>query len=74
MKYISRIYKEVLLIDDFSRDAKLIDIISKLIYCNNLHQDKKLLAKINTLVAEISDDTADDLDVINYNIWLKSKL
>jgi len=74
MKYISRIYKEVLLGDDFSRDAKLIDIISKLIYCNNLHQDKKLLTQINNLIAEISDDTADDVDVINYNIWLKSKL
>jgi len=60
--------------DDFSRDAKLIDIISKLIYCNNLHQDKKLLTQINNLIAEISDDTADDVDVINYNIWLKSKL
>ena len=74
LKYIHRIYKEVLSNEDFSRDTQLIEIISKLIYCNNLKQDKKLLAKINTLVAEISDDTADDVDVINYNIWLKSKL
>ena len=74
LKYIHRIYKEVLSNEDFSRDMQLIEIISKLIYCNNLKQDKKLLAKINTLVAEISDDTADDVDVINYNIWLKSKL
>ena len=74
LKYIHRIYKEVLSNEDFSRDTRLIEIISKLIYCNNLKQDKKLLAKINALVAEISDDTADDVDVINYNIWLKSKL
>ena len=74
LKYIQRIYKEILASGDFSRDMQLIEIISKLIYCNNLKQDKKLLAKINTLVAEISDDTADDVDVINYNIWLKSKL
>ena len=74
LKYIHRIYKEVLSNDDFSRDTQLIEIISKLIYCNNLKQNKKLLAKINTLVAKISDDTADDVDVINYNIWLKSKL
>jgi tetratricopeptide (TPR) repeat protein len=74
LKYILRIYKEVLSNEDFSRDTQLIEIISKLLYCNNLQQDKKLLAKINTLVAEISDDTADDVDVINYNIWLKSKL
>ena len=74
LKYILRIYKEVLSNEDFSRDTQLIEIISKLLYCNNLQQDKKLLAQINNLVAEISDDTADDVDVINYNIWLKSKL
>ena len=74
LKYILRIYKVVLSNEDFSRDTQLIEIISKLLYCNNLQQDKKLLAQINNLVAEISDDTADDVDVINYNIWLKSKL
>ena len=74
IKYIYRMYKEVLSDEDFRRDAQLIDIISKLIYCNNLKQDKKLMSKINPLITEISDDTADDLDVINYNIWLKSKL
>ena len=74
IKYLHRIYKEVLSNEDFSRDTQLIEIISKLIYCNNLQQDKKLLAKINNLVEEISDDTADDVDVINYNIWLKSKI
>ena len=47
LKYILRIYKEVLSNEDFSRDTQLIEIISKLIYCNNLQQDKKLLAKIN---------------------------
>lgn len=74
LKYILRIYKEILSKNDFSRDLQLIEIISQLIYCNNLQQDKKLLAKINTLVMEISDNTADDVDVINYNLWLKSKL
>lgn len=74
LKYIQRVYKEILANDDFKRDIELIEIISKLIYCNNLQQDKKLLAKINTLIAAIDDDTADDVDVINYNLWLKSKL
>ena len=74
IKYIKRIYKDVLSLDEFSRDAILIDIISKLIYCNNLQQDKNLLAKIEKLISIIDDDTADDVDVINYNLWLKSKL
>ncbi len=43
-------------------------------YCNNLNQDKKLLEKIDGLISIIDDNTADDVDVINYNLWLKSKL
>jgi tetratricopeptide (TPR) repeat protein len=74
LKYIQRIYKEILASGDFSRDMQLIEIISKLLYCNNLQQDKKLLSKINTLISKIDDDIADDVDVINYNTWLSSKL
>ena len=74
LKYIRRIYKEILSNEDFSRDKQLIEIISKLIYCNNLQQDKKLLGKINILISKIDDDMADDVDVINYNTWLSSKL
>ena len=74
LKYIHRIYKEILSNEDFSRDKQLIEIISKLIYCNNLQQDKKLLEKINILTSKIDDDMADDIDVINYNTWLSSKL
>jgi len=74
LKYIQRIYKEVLENEDFKRDVQLVKIISKLIYCNNLQQDEHLLKKINSLITIIDDDTADDVDVINYNLWLKSKL
>jgi tetratricopeptide (TPR) repeat protein len=74
LKYMQRVYKEILENDDFKRDVELIEIISKLIYCNNLQQDKKLLMKVKTLITAIDDDAADDADVINYNLWLKSKL
>ena len=74
VKYIQRIYKEILENSDFERDAQLIEIILKLIYCSNIQQDKKLLGKVKTLIALIDDDTADDVDVINYNLWLKSKI
>ena len=74
LKYIKRVYKEILENDDFKRDVDLIEIISKLIYCNNLQQDKNLLTKVQTLITAIDDDAADDTDVINYNLWLKSKL
>lgn len=74
LKYIQRNYKEILENDDFKRDIELIKIISELIYCSNLQQDKNLLRQVKTLVTAIDDDTADDVDVINYNLWLKSKL
>ena len=74
VKYIQRIYKEILENSDFERDAQLIEIILKLIYCSNIQQDKKLLGKVKTLIASIDDDTADDVDVINYNLLLKSKI
>jgi len=74
LKYIQRIYNKILASEDFSRDKQLIEIISGLIYCNNLQQDKKLIKKINVLISKIDDDIADDIDVINYNTWLSSKL
>ncbi len=74
LKYIQRVYKEILESNDFKRDIELIEIISKLIYCNNLQQDKNLLTQVKTLATAIDDNTADDVDVINYNLWLKSKL
>ena len=74
IKYLRRTYKETLSLDEFFRDLSVINIISELMYCNNLNQDKKLLEKIDGLISIIDDNTADDVDVINYNLWLKSKL
>ena len=71
---MQRAYKELLKSDDFKRDMQLINIISELICCNNLKHDKKLIKKITLLTSMISDHTADDTDVVNYNTWLKSKI
>ena len=60
--------------ENFKRDKQLIDIIDLLIYCNNLSQDKKLVKKITELSTIIDNEQADDIDVINYNVWLKSLL
>jgi hypothetical protein len=54
------------------RDNKLIEILSDLIYCNNIYSDKKLQNKISDLVNKISDKESEDLDVISYNYWLKN--
>ena len=54
------------------RDSKLIEILSDLIFCNNIYADKKLQNKIKSLINKISDDESDDQDIISYNYWLKN--
>jgi len=72
IKHIKKSYNNLLKDANFNRDKQLIEIIDSLIYCNNLTTDKKLLKKITTLSVIITDEQADDIDVINYNVWLKS--
>jgi tetratricopeptide (TPR) repeat protein len=72
IKHIKKTFKDLLKDANFKRDKQLVDIIESLIYCNNLNQDKKLIKKINTLSLIIDDEKADDVDIINYNVWLKS--
>ena len=74
IKHIKKSYKNLLKDADFNRDKQLIEIIDSLIYCKNLTTDKKLIKKITTLSVIITDEQADDIDVINYNVWLKSLL
>jgi len=71
IKHIKKTYTNLLKDNNFNRDKQLIEIIDSLIYCNNLTTDKELLKKIRTLSVIITDEQADDIDVINYNIWLK---
>jgi len=72
IKHIKKSYNNLLKDDNFNRDKQLIEIIDSLIYCNNLTTDKKLLKKITSLSVIITDEQADDIDVINYNVWLNS--
>jgi len=74
IKHIKKSYKNLLKDANFNRDKQLIEIIDSLIYCNNLTTDKKLIKEITTLSVIITDEQADDIDVINYNVWLKSLL
>ena len=74
IKHIKNTFKGLLKENNFKRDKQLVEIIDALIYCNNLNQDKKLLKKITELSTSIDNEQADDIDVINYNVWLKSLL
>ena len=72
LKHIKKTYADLLKDADFNRDKHIIKIIDSLIYCTNLTNDKQLLKKITDLSVIITDDQADDIDVINYNFWLKN--
>ncbi len=74
IKYIKKTFSTLLKDVNFKRDKEVIGIIQGLIYCNNLNQDKALLKRIDELCIVISDEQADDVDVINYNAWGKSLL
>jgi len=72
IKHIKKSYNKLLKDANFNRDKQLIEIIDLLIYSNNLTANKKILKKITSLSVIITDKQADDIDVINYNVWLKS--
>jgi len=74
IKHIKKTFRALLKDSNFKRDKQLVEIIDALIYCNNLSQDKKLIKKITEVSNTIDDEKADDIDVINYNVWLKSLL
>jgi len=72
IQHIKKTYADLLRDADFNRDKQIIKIINLLIYCNKLTNDKQLLKKITDLSIIITDEKADDIDVINYNFWLKN--
>ena len=71
---IHKKYSGILNSEGLYRDKEMLDIIRDLMCCNNLRQDKKLTQRISKLSLIITDKQAEDADVINYNIWLKSLL
>jgi len=68
IKIIKRTYKET--INHNKREKDIIEIINKLIYCDNLSLNKDLLSKIKRLIDLTSSENAQNIDVINYNDWL----
>ena len=67
-------YKETLAEKDYKRELLLIDILNELIYTERIKQNKPLIKKITTLLAQLSSEQAEEEDVINYNKWILEKL
>lgn len=58
----------------YFRQREVLDILSKLIYCQNLASDKNLLKQIDGLTRSMETEEAGDSDILNYNSWLKAKI
>ena len=72
IKIIKRIYKET--INHNKREKDIIEIINKLIYCDNLSVNKDLVSEIKRLIEQTSSEKAQNIDVINYNDWLLKQI
>ncbi len=70
IKYLKNKYKKE--IKNNKREKSIISIISQLIYCNNVYLDNKIQKEIRKTLNLISDKEAENSDVVNCNIWLKS--
>ena len=72
IKIINRTYKET--INHNKREKDIIEIINKLIYCDNLRVNKDLVSEIKRLIKQTSSENAQNIDVINYNDWLLKQI
>ena len=67
-------FEDLLSKKEFNREVLLVDILSDLVYNDSIKNTPSLLQKSELLISKLSDDEAEDVDVINYNHWIKSKL
>ena len=72
IKIINRTYKET--INHNKREKDIIEIINKLIYCDNLSVNKDIVSEIKRLKEQTSSEKAQNIDVINYNDWLLKQI
>ena len=63
--HIKKNYKSLLLEKHHIREKKMIDLILKKNYNDDIEVDKKDLLSI------ISDSASEDIDIISYNLWIK---
>ena len=74
IKQVRKDFKEKLTLQENSRELKLLEIISELIYTNSIRSNKQLLEKINHFIEDKSQEERLYSEMIDYNDWLKSRL
>jgi hypothetical protein len=67
---IKKEFKTIFSQNEFERERMLINIVEKLIFTNNISQNKPLKLKIDKLLNSTTSRQAEETDIINYNKWL----
>lgn len=71
---IKREYKDLLKEESFTRQKTMLDLLSKMMYADEMAKKSKLNKKAKLLIDSADDREAADMDLINYNQWLREKL
>ena len=74
IKTIKNRLKSLLSKKHYLREQLLIKIIRKLVYTERIDLNKSLQNDVCNLLELATDEEADELDVINYNKWLKNNI
>ena len=74
IKKIKNRLKHLLEKKDYLREQLLIKIISKLVYTERVNLNKSLQNDIDKLLNLVTNEEANELDIVNYNKWLKNNV
>ena len=74
MNQVKKEFKAILCLEEFTREQLLISIIGKLMFTNNISQNKSLKLDIDKLLNSTTSRQAEETDIINYNAWLITKV
>lgn len=70
---VKKDYKSLLKDKTYTRQSRMLEILSEMIYSSNPKDNPNLYKKINQIINEVPIEEAYDTDVLNYNEWLLSK-
>jgi hypothetical protein len=70
---IKRDYRDLLNEESYLRQKLMTEILGKIIYAN-AQKIGAIKKKINELIDSSGDTEAGDLDLVNYNIWIREKM
>lgn len=74
IEQVKKEFADLLKTKNGKRHLEMIGIVSEMMAVPSVKKDKKLTQKIQRFVSATSSEEANESDIINYNIWLSSKL